>query len=137
MKSRTFPEYGNCLLAILYLYLRGKCKSVTFVSSHTALFPWHFMSETRSGNVIHFQYLRLIQGAWFLGRYEAISKRVFPRYMRLSKRREIVRINAHLFFWISVLPILVSFLPLFLAFAVYPLFKPSHDTVQALWRRKN
>ena len=135
MKSRTYPEYGNCIFSILYLYLRGKCKNVTFVSSHTILFPWHFMSENRSGNIIHFQYIRLIQGAWFLGHYEAIGKRVFPRYIRLNKRREILRINAHLFFWISILPVLVSFVPLFVAFAVYPLFKFSHDTFQAFRRR--
>ena len=133
--KRSFPQYANCLLGIVYLYLRGKCKSVIFVSSHTMFFPWHFLARNGRGDIVHFQYVRLIQGLWFLGQYRGISRQKYSRYLKMQKRREVRVMNAHLFVFLTMLFFASVSIPWMLGWVLYCPLRFSYDTVTALWKR--
>lgn len=70
-------EYSNCLFAMFYLYMRGKVDRVVAVSSHSKWWPYHFVSLTKKGHVLHFTHVLPDERNphapwWFLGKFEGI-----------------------------------------------------------------
>src|SRR5690606_22616476 len=63
--------YSNCLLATLYLGLRGKVRGVILVSSNSRWWPVHFVGVNRRGHIIHFRVTDdKVSPFWFKGRFE-------------------------------------------------------------------
>ena len=81
---------NNCLLAACYLLARGRVAAVALVSSHTMLWPCHFVCLTQLGHAIHYQWGGRWVGCipcWFHGNWQGIRRSKIDAELLKSGRR--------------------------------------------------
>lgn len=117
MKKQTKKIYGNCLLALIYLIKKGKASSIIVVSSHTKLWPHHYLALTKKGNAIHFHYILSDEDNptapwWFLGEYKVINKKYLLQELKNSGRKLLFITNKiWLYFCIILIVCILLYIP--------------------------
>lgn len=123
--------YNNCLLAILYLFLRGKVAKIALAKSNS-IWPHHYICITKSGFYIDFQHVKDLSTSnvpfWFLGRY-IIYK---------NPKKKIIRIveNPKIFIAKLIAAYIILYLPFMIWFGVEKSWFCTRSAWDAVWRNK-
>jgi len=137
-RLRTRKTYSNCLLAAIYLILRGKASKIVAVSSQSKWWPHHYIILNKSGHVLHFRNSRphhenTCAPWWFEGYFEGIhnhrKEEVLRRYGRTVKFQT-ERMWLALCLLLGVVSLMA--IPWMLSWAFYPLIWCCWWGVQAL-----